>query len=76
MSKSTYREIPALLSARRPFEGRSMSARLEGQDYDVYTVYSYGTIIATKRPGRPTIFNDRKYSHTTSRHQNLVHAHL
>lgn len=79
---SNYREIPYLLRNREPFEGNSMSAR-----YDLngdYVVYSYATEIARvvstngliHGPEGEKIINTRKYSATTSRHQNLVAATL
>lgn len=70
---SNYREIPALLAARIPFEGNTMSARM-GRNRS-YVVYSYATEIARVEDGVVT-FNDTKYSRTTSRQQNLCHNHL
>jgi len=80
---SNYREIPALLRQRVPFDGNSMSARWLAIDGGLaYVVFSYDTEIARFQSADGTrdngvkIFNDRKYSHTTSRHQNLAHANL
>jgi hypothetical protein len=71
---SNYRSIPSLLSARQPFEGNSMSARLDGEGN--YIIFSYATEIARVDAYGDKTFNDHKYSTTTSRHQNLVHANL
>lgn len=74
MSQANYRSIPTLLRTQQPFEGNSMSAR---RDYTGdYVVFSYATEIARVTPDGQRIINDRKYSTTTSRHQNLVHANL
>jgi hypothetical protein len=77
---SNYREIPAMLRSRVPFSGNSMSAHYD-RNGD-YVVMSYATEIArmtrkvTPEGGLEVIMNDRKYSTTTSRHQNLVRANL
>jgi hypothetical protein len=75
---SNYREIPALLRAREPFEGNSMSAAYERYAMGgmAYVVRSYGTEIASLLPDGQKVINDTKYSHTTSRHQNLVRENL
>lgn len=74
-----YREIPALLSSRTPFEGNSMSAYV-AHDGD-YVVLSYNTEIArvtasTFQTEGEVILNEHKYSKTTSRHQNLCKENL
>lgn len=79
---SNYREIPSCLTNREPFDGNSMSARYVANG--AYVVYSYATEIArvpstnglVHGPEGSVVFNDRKYSRTTSRHQTLCHAHL
>jgi len=63
-----YREIPALVSGKVPFNGNSMSAVLSGDDY---LVLSYRTVIAIWSPGSGWDIPDRYYSNTTSRHQNI-----
>lgn len=72
---ANYRQIPHSLLSQEPFEGNSMSARRDHTGD--YVVFSYSTEIARvdHRTGERT-FNDRKYSTTTSRHQNLVRAYL
>ena len=73
MSTSNYREIPALLQARVPFEGNTMSATLSPSG--IYEVYSYATVIATVADGQVHV-SDKYYSKTTSRHQNLCRENL
>ena len=53
-----------------PFNGNSMSG---AWDDDVFFVYSYSTIIASHHSKDDTRFlNSKKYSATTTRHQNIV----
>jgi hypothetical protein len=59
------------LAQCQPFNGNSMSAFLYG---DVYVVRSYGTVIAERHPDGTLVFNARRFSTTTSRHQNAVRA--
>lgn len=40
----------------------------------IFNVYSYDAVIAWHTPERGWVFNDRKYSVTTSHHQNVVRA--
>jgi hypothetical protein len=66
----SYRTIEQKLIEYKPFKGNSMWARHEG---DEYVVYSYSTRIA--RCAMNVMWHDvpaRKYSTTTSRHQNLI----
>lgn len=74
---ASYRAIggpDGLLALHEAFEGNTMSAKRDG---DVYRVFSYATQIAAHRlDGKGTVFNDRKYSKTTTYHQNLCHAWL
>lgn len=70
ITRATYATIPALLTQCLPFTHGSCRAYWEG---DTYRVYSYNTLIATAvQSGYWTTFNDRKYSMTTSRLQNIV----
>jgi hypothetical protein len=70
-----YRSIPAALRNREPFNGNSMSATLSPSG--LYEVWSYATVIATlDTTTGEKVINDRKYSHTTARHQNLVRDNL
>lgn len=71
--KSTYKDIPAFLTAMAAFTGNSMSAKWVG---DSYFVYSYETVIASWTARLGAIHNHRKYSTTTSRHQNLCRQYL
>lgn len=89
---ASYRDIggpDGHLAARRPFVGNSMSAILmpiyggEGrpgereQVGEQYIVSSYETVIAEWRSGEGArMVNDRYYSPTTSRHQNLCREWL
>lgn len=86
--KATYNDIGGpngYLANKRPFVGNSMSARWEyNGDRMVYRVYSYHTDIATYYPpldgADPSTqtrwYEDRYWSVTTSRHQNLCKAWL
>jgi hypothetical protein len=69
-----YRTIEQKLKARKPFKGNSMSASLEKHEGEIWlTVYSYRTPIARHAMGSWKYqFDSKKYSATTSRHQNLV----
>jgi hypothetical protein len=74
MTTATYKTMPALLATLTPFKHGSHSARWNGE---VYQVYSYSTIIATAVDVNRgfvdvTTFNQRKYSVTTSRLQNII----
>ena len=66
-----YKEIPRLISNRVPFKGNSVSARLDGSEYQVI---SYSTKIASTNDffyGQWWI-SPETYSKTTSRIQNIV----
>ena len=65
----TYKEIPALIMARQPFKGNSVTA-----EYSVngcYKIWSYGTVIYYETPNQQH-FNLRKYSVTTTKIQNII----
>jgi hypothetical protein len=63
-----YKTIERKLAKSEAFKGNSMSAYWFG---NTYVVYSYNTLIAsTDLNGYE--FDGRKYSTTTSRHQNLI----
>lgn len=74
MSQLSYAEIPTALRNRQNFQGNSMSA-VRAPD-GTYVVYSYNTVIANVTPNGDIAINERKYSKTTSRHQNLVRDNL
>lgn len=69
MAQANYRQIEKLLATRTPFSGNSCRAFLETDG--TYEVYSYSTLIAVAK-GDEIKFNERKYSVTTSRLQNLI----
>lgn len=71
---ANYDQIPHRLISQEPFNGNSMSAYYDSSGN--YIVASYNTEIARVTHDGQRVFNDRKYSKTTSRHQNLVHAYL
>lgn len=65
-----YKTIARKLANLEPFRGNTLTAYWDG---DVYKVVSYSTLIATAvQAGYWTTFNDRKYSVTTSKHQNII----
>lgn len=65
----SYKTIETKLRNRESFNGNSMNAHYtEG----AYMVYSYATLIAYHNYDGELYFNPKKYSVTTSRHQNLV----
>ena len=69
MKKATYREIPALLEQRKPFDGNSCHAFMFGGNYEVY---SYQTLILQEIDGKVIYWNAKKYSVTTSKLQNIL----
>jgi hypothetical protein len=64
-----YKTIEYKLRNREPFKGNSMWAYWDGE---VYKVVSYSTLIAEQGSRGNLLISDRKYSTTTSRHQNLI----
>ena len=65
-----YKTIERKLKAYEPFKGNSLTAFRSG---DEYSVYSYSTLIA--RASVNVLWHEvepRKYSVTTSRHQNII----
>lgn len=76
MKKATYREIPALLKSRKPFEGNSVYAinRTLCNGSKDYSVYSYDTCIYEEYNGKCSYFDDSFYSRTTSRLQNILRS--
>jgi hypothetical protein len=69
MTNATYRTMPALIATRTPFKHGSHSAYTDTDGR--YRVWSYSTEIATAK-GDEITFNERKYSVTTSRLQNII----
>jgi hypothetical protein len=76
MGRASYGEIGGpggLLARREPFQGNSMSARLEPDG--AYVVTSYRTDIAWAA-GDDVVITDQRYSTTTTRHTNMCRAWL
>lgn len=68
-----YATIERKLRNRETFRGNSMWARYSGPfNTGVYEVFSYNTLIATTHANGTFEVATRKYSTTTSRHQNLI----
>ncbi len=65
-----YKSIEAKLRNRIDFRGNSMSGHWA--DKNNFEVYSYRTRIAIFNDGDGIQIDSKKYSTTTSRHQNLV----
>ena len=71
-----YKEIPDLIRNKVDFvHSHSMSA-YKSALFTKYIVLSYTTVIAEYdwSVGRWTYFNERKYSVTTSKQQNIIRA--
>nr|DAW17384.1 MAG TPA: hypothetical protein [Caudoviricetes sp.] len=65
-----YRDIESKLANYQPIRGNSLSAYWD--NLGNYQVYSYQTLIATSHRDGVNWLDARKYSVTTSRHQNLI----
>jgi SAM-dependent MidA family methyltransferase len=66
-----YKEIEKLIAARKPFK-HAHSMRAEVHD-DAYRIYSYSTLIASFDFEKCEWWmNEKKYSVTTSKQQNLI----
>lgn len=78
MITATYETMPELLATLTPFKHGSAHATKEVTRTRMeYRVYSYSTLIATavwdgSEGELEKFFNDRKYSVTTSRLQNII----
>lgn len=78
MAQANYREISELLATLTPFKGNSCHATKEVTRTRMeYRVYSYSTLIAEavwdgSEGELEKFLNERKYSVTTSRLQNLI----
>lgn len=68
MNYTAYRDMHDKLANLEPFKGNTARATRYGDEYEVY---SYGTLIATRKNGE-TWVNPRRYSMTTSRLQNMI----
>lgn len=69
MTRATYKTMPALIAAKESFTHGSAHAytNFDGE----YVIVSYSTEIATYKDGVAWL-NERKYSMTTSRLQNII----
>lgn len=65
-----YRTIEQKLRTLTPFKGNSMHASIDVEGS--YRVFSYSTLIAIHYGQGLSWTQDKKYSTTTSRHQNLI----
>ncbi len=78
MALATYATIPALLATFTPFvHGSCHAIKRETRTRMEYDVYSYNTLIGTvvwdgSEGEFEKFLNERKYSVTTSRLQNLI----
>ena len=75
MSKTTYGQMPALLRAKKEFEGNSVSARWvynHDKSEKAYVIYSYSTVMYYEYENGNVEFNDRYYSNTTNRIQSML----
>lgn len=70
IARATYATMPALLATKTPFTHGSCHALIE--DNGSYVVYSYSTLIAGITASGAKQLNERKYSMTTSRLQNII----
>lgn len=70
--QANYDQIAYRMGALLPFKGNTMSGAWS-DDGETFTVWSYRTIVAEydAATGRAWI-NHKRYSTTTSRHQNIV----
>lgn len=74
MAKATYKEIPQLINYHQTFIGNSVTALYDGNKY---CVYSYDTLIGSYDYDTcEKYINERYYSQTTSRIQNILRKYL
>lgn len=67
---ATYATIPALLATKTPFKHGSCHAFISSSN--AYVVVSYDTEIGAWLASGTKVMNDKKFSVTTSRLQNLI----
>jgi hypothetical protein len=68
---ANYRNIPYLISYKRPFKGNSVKALIKNDNH--YEVYSYREkILELDENKRVIMFNNHYFSPTTSRIQNII----
>lgn len=73
MGYANYKDIETAIRNRAPFIGNSARGEL-GRDENgyFYAVYSYRTKVAEMRQNGVVFIDERRYSSTTSRLQNIV----
>lgn len=64
-----YNTIPQKMKYQQTIRHGSCSADMVA---DEYNIYSYNTLMATIKKGKVVYFNDKHYSRTTSRLQNII----
>ena len=69
MAQANYKQIEKAIIARENFRGNSCFGMWVGGDYKIA---SYNTLIAEIKADGELYFNDRKYSVTTSKLQNII----
>jgi len=69
MAYTTNLQAVDKIAQLRPFEGNSMSAKHEGNEY---RIYSYSTLIAVIEGREITYLDNQYYSRTTSKQQALI----
>lgn len=68
-----YKTIATKLGNLETFRGNTLWARYSGPfNTGVYEVFSYSTLIATANGLDAINLDSRKYSVTTSKHQNII----
>lgn len=74
MNRINLQDAKRELALQNAFNSGNLTARWEynGRMIGVYTVYSYGTPIATLDPNRSVWVTPARYSVTTSKHTNMV----
>lgn len=71
MPYTTYRDMQTALENREDFDGNSASAFTD--ESGKYIIMSYNTIMAIiGTSGEVEYYNEKKYSMTTSRLQNMI----
>jgi len=69
MAYTTNLQAVEKIAQLRPFEGNSMSAKYEGNEY---RIYSYSTLMAVIENREITYLDNQYYSRTTSKQQTLI----
>jgi len=69
MAYTTNLQAVEKIAQLRPFEGNSMSAKYEGNEY---RIYSYSTLMAVIENREITYLDNEYHSRTTSKQQTLI----